>query len=344
LYSTHIEEKYMDVILKPIETFVSINWFTAIVGLVAGFALLWLSADVVTRKISPIARFFGVQELVVTILGISILSSMPEFFVSFISNLKGHPDTSIGNIIGSNFVTLTFVTSICGMVSPMIVKKEIKERESTWMILSSSIILILAIDGKLSRIDGIILVLLYIPYILSVIFEARRNSSSDESGSESRVKDRFILLHIGICCLAIVGIIVGAELAVQAGTVIGRRAHIPEATLGLIILACGTSLPEMAISLTAIIKKKADVTISEIYASNIFTAMFVLGVICIISPMQTSDPVIINFSLPFLILSGVTLQIFITTGSRFIRLEAIVVFALYCYFILGLFFKVGFAF
>ncbi|MBN1412217.1 MAG: calcium/sodium antiporter [Spirochaetales bacterium] len=329
-----------------LEPVVSSNWATAVLGLVAGIGLLWISSEAVIRNITPIARFFGVKELVITILGVSVFSSMPELVVSLLANARGKSDISLGNIVGSNFVTLTFVTALCAFIMPITVRDEVKEREAAWMILSTAIIFLLAIDGVLSRIDGFILMGLYTPYLISVIREAIRESRATktaEEGKEGRKRPNiFIPVLIGL--LGIAGIIGGAEITLQSGQTIGKWAGIPDLALGVILFALGTSLPELAIALSATFKKKADVSIGEIYASNIFTAMFVLGLCCIINPMENLDPNILRFDLPFLVLTGIVIQIFITTNKKLVRMEAAVIFILYIYFVLGHFFNLSFSF
>ena len=162
--------------LEWLDGLVETNLVTAIIGLIGGIALLWLSSEVVIRKIAPIARFFRVKELVIAVIGVSVLSSLPELTVSLAAGLQGEADISIGNVIGSNFVTLTFVTAFCALLAPMAIQRETKDRESAWMILSSAVILILSLDGELQRWDGAILILLYIPYLATVIRDAIRDS------------------------------------------------------------------------------------------------------------------------------------------------------------------------
>ncbi len=329
--------------LSPV---INLNLIASIIAFIFGIAILWLSSEIILKKINPIARFFGVKELVVTILGVSVLSSLPELLISLISNTQGNSNIAFGNIVGSNFVTLTFVTAVCAVISPIPVKKEAREREAVWMILSSVIILLLAIDRSLSRIDGFILMLFYIPYLISVIRDSKdkHNKSQTDNLQQNKNERGKISIHILVMLAAVAGVIAGADIALMGGQNIGVLLNIPPLALGIILFAFGTSLPEFAIALSATLKKKADIVISEIYASNIFTALFVLGLCCIVMPMNHLDERIINFDLPFLILSGIIVQIFITTNQKLIRMEAIVILALYCYFVLGHFLDLSFSF
>ncbi|RPH99979.1 MAG: hypothetical protein EHM72_10490, partial [Calditrichaeota bacterium] len=179
---------------NALETLFTRDIYASLGGLVVGIFLLWFCSDLVIKKITPIARHFGIKELVVTILGVSVLSSLPELTVSAFAAAQGKADISLGNVIGSNFVTLTFVTALCALISPIMISREIKERESSWMILSTTVIFMLAIDGRLTRIDGLILMILYVPYIVTVIRDAIKESAATKEGKKA-FKDKKIAAH-----------------------------------------------------------------------------------------------------------------------------------------------------
>ncbi len=299
-----------------------------------GIALLWLSSDIVTRKITPIARFFGVNDLVVTVLGVSVLSSLPELTISAFAIAAGNSDLSVGNVIGSNFVTLTFVTAVCGFIRPIDIHEQIRERESSWMILSSAFVLILSMDGTLSRSDGLFLILAYVPYLLTVIRDAMK-----EMKDAPRVKpEGRMWLHVLIAAAAIFGIIFSAKLALDNGEKLGLALGIPAVALGVILFAFGTSLPELAISLAATFKKNADVTIGEVYASNIFTQLVVLGICALMSPIDISAG-ILGFAMPYLVVAAVVIQMFITTQRLLSRWESAILMGMYALFAVSNFVK-----
>lgn len=285
---------------------------------VLGLLLLWASSEVIIRNITPLARVLGVKELVVTVLGVSVLSSLPELTVSAFAIARGASDISVGNVIGSNFVTLTFVTAVCALFHPIDIHREVQERESSWMILSSALVLILSMDGLLSRSDGCILILLYVPYIISVLRTARE-------GAEPRVTgiSRFRAVHLPLVLIlvGIAGVIGSSKLALDSGSRLAEAAGISALAMGVVLFAFGTSLPELAISLSATLKRKADVTIGEVYASNIFTQMVVLGICCLISPIAVASSML-SFAMPFLVLATVVIQLFVTSNLRITRLEA----------------------
>ncbi len=295
---------------------------------VLGLLLLWVSSEVIIRNISPLARFIGVKELVVTVLGVSILSSLPELTVSAFAIARGASDISVGNVIGSNFVTLTFVTAVCALFHPIDIHREVQERESSWMILSSALVMVLSLDGILTRSDGCILILVYVPYIFSVLKTAREGAEPRHTGVS---RFRAVYLPLLLILAGITGVIGSSKLALDSGARLGEAAGISALAMGVVLFAFGTSLPELAISLSATLKRKADVTIGEVYASNIFTQMVVLGICCLISPI-TVAPSMLSFAMPLLVLATVVIQLFVTSGLRITRREAVGLLAFYALF------------
>lgn len=304
----------------------------AVLLFLLGMVLLLGGSETITRNIGRLARSLGVNELVITVLGVSVLTSLPELTVSVFAVLRGEDAISIGNVIGSNFVTLTFVTAICALVRPIDIHEEVQSRESSWMILSSAIVLVLALDGRLSRSEGLVLILVYIPYVLSVLKSARAESGGPSSGRSSTSIVRPALFSI----LGVAGVIIGSKIALDSGSQLGATLGIPPLALGILLFAFGTSLPELTISLSATFKHKSDVTIGEVYASNIFTQLVVLGVCALIRPM-TIDPSLISFAMPFLILAAVVIQIFVTTERKVNRLEALGILMFYVLFAISQF-------
>ncbi len=296
-----------------------------------GIAGLYFGSAFVLARLPKIARALGVSELVVTILGVSILTSLPELAVSgYASYTEGQAgaESSIGNILGSNFVTLTFVLSLCALVKPFNVKTTIKDRETTWMILSSATLLVLATDGTLSRLDGGVLILVYFGYLVSVIKQAAKERAATEKREKLAPMDIIaVIFGIGL-------IMLGANLTVDGGTVLGRAIGFSPLAIGVIIFAAGTSLPELAISLGASLKGKSDVILGEVYASNIFTAFVVLGICLLIQPLDLGPvPNVLRVDLPLLILGATAMQLFVTTDRMLERWEAVVMLVFYGYYV-----------
>ncbi len=146
----------------------------SVIFFILGIIFLWTGTEAVLRRVPILAGWFRVSPLVVTVLLLAVITSMPEFCVSLFAAMRGQPAAAIGNIVGSNFVTLTFVAGICAMWRPIIVGPTLRERESSWMILSAALLLVIAMDGMISRIDGMILLAAYLPYFHGTLDEAKK--------------------------------------------------------------------------------------------------------------------------------------------------------------------------
>jgi cation:H+ antiporter len=205
-------------------------------------------------------------------------------------------------------VTLTFVTAVCAFIKPIETTTQIKDRESSWMILPTALVLVLGQDGRLGRVDGAIMILCYLPYIVSVIAGALEDKGTGHA--HAVVKG---------------GIPFPARLALMA-------AGIPPLALGVVLFAFGTSLPELSIAVSATLKGKREVSIGEVYASNTFTMMVVPGVCALIKPLTVSESMT-RFALPFLVLASVVIQGFITTGMKLQRWEAVLLLGFYGFFV-----------
>jgi cation:H+ antiporter len=292
-----------------------------------GIALLWGGTEAVIRRIPTLAAWLRVSPLVVTVMLVAVMTSLPEFCVSLFASLRGQPAAAVGNIVGSNFVTLTFVAGVCALWRPIVVGPTLRTRESSWMILSAALLLILAMDGTLSRTDGLLLLAAYYPYFRSTLDDARKLRRETEAIAASRP-----WLDIAIFAAGVGMVVLGSNWIVDHGSVLARRLGMNDLLIGVTFYAFGTSLPELAIALGAVLRRQADVTLGEIYASNIFTGLAVAGALCLIRPLPV-EPLIVSRDLPLLIFSGVLLQMFITTGGRFVRTEAAVMIALFALFL-----------
>lgn len=162
------------------------------------------------------------------------------------------------------------------------------------------------------------MILLYLPYVLNVLKTARAGAETVPTGA---VKKSWLWASAGTA-LGIFCIIGGSKIALDSGADLGGALGISSVVMGVLLFAFGTSLPELTISLSATFKDKSDVTIGEVYASNIFTQMVVLGVCCLVRPMEVA-PALVSFALPFLIVASVVIQLFVTSGRRLNRIEAL---------------------
>ena len=292
-----------------------------------GIVLLWSGTETVLRRVPKLAAWLRVSPLVVTVLLVAVMTSLPEFCVSLFASLRGQPSAAVGNLVGSNFVTLTFVAGLCALWRPIVVGPTLRARESSWMILSAALLLVLAMDGILSRTDGLLLLVSYFPYFRGTLDDAKKQRQETAAIAAPRPWLDILLFAAGVAM-----VVVGSNWIVEHGTVMAKAMGMSDLLIGVTFYAFGTSLPELAIALGAVFRRQADVTLGEIYASNIFTGLFVAGALCLIRPLPV-DPMIVGRDLPMLIVAGVLLQMFVTTGGKFVRSEAVAMIAIFVLFL-----------
>lgn len=302
-----------------------------------GIALLWGGTESVLHRVPKLAAWLRVSPLVVTVLLVAVMTSLPEFCVSLFAALRGQPAAAVGNIVGSNFVTLTFVAGLCALWRPIVVGPTIQTRESSWMILSAALLLVLAMDGKISRGDGLLLLASYYPYFRGTLADARRQRQAAPAPAAGQPHP---WLDFAVMGAGLGMIVLGSNWIVAYGSAMAKQLGMSDLLVGVTFYAFGTSLPELAIALGAVIHRHADVTLGEIYASNIFTGLAVAGALCLVRPLPV-EPLIVQRDLPLLVVAGVLLQMFVATGSRFVRFEAVVMIAVFALFLAAQFLGFG---
>lgn len=302
-------------------------WICLFLGFVI---ILWLSSNRVLVGVKRIARAFGVSEIAITLLVLSVFASLPEFLISALAALNRNSDVSLGTVVGSNIFTLLVVLGLAAIIRPFHVKMVIEERDSVWMLLSSAIILIF-VPGGISRLEGVLLLLLYFPYIVSVYLNEKKKRTSFSEGTRKKSKKwKEIFTLIGTISI----MLVSAEIVLRSGLKVAAIVHVPTLVMGLILMGIGTSIPETAIGISSALKKKTDITLGDVYGTNIFTCLFILGVCSIIQPIPESADVQ-AFILPFFIFSTIILQLFFSTHHKVGRLEGIILIVIYSYFALA---------
>jgi len=289
-------------------------------------ALVVKSSDSLLENVRAIAKSMGLSELLITLLGISILASLPEFFISLLAALNRSSEISLGTVVGSNIFTLLFVLGLSALLHPFKARRVIERRDSTWMILSASVLLVFANHG-ISRLEGLAMAMLYLPYIYSVYLDERKalKASKKVLTRETEKKALWILLFMAV-------LLISAEGVVRTGMRIAAELKLPVEIVALILVGIGSSLPETVIGVSSALKKHMDVTLGDVYGTNIFTALFIIGVSAIVHPIpiRSAD---LEFVLPFFIFSSIILQLFMVTRKNVTRFEGLALILLYAYFV-----------
>lgn len=260
--------------------------FLQIILLVVGFVMLIKGADWFVEGSSKIASKFGIPQIVIGLTIVAMGTSAPEAAVSITAALKGSAEITIGNVVGSNILNILLILGITSVIIPLSVKKNTLNIEIPFVIVVSAVLAFLGLkDGTVSRLDGIILLLMFIGFLVYLFYLSKQgiDTESDDvpelEEGDTVVKMLLLILVGGIL------IVWGSDVTVDAATEIARAFGWSERLIGLTIVAFGTSLPELITSVTAGIKGKSDIAVGNIVGSNIFNILFVVGITAVITPV-----------------------------------------------------------
>ncbi|MDS1269090.1 calcium/sodium antiporter [Lipingzhangella sp. LS1_29] len=311
------------------------SWLT-ILALLAGLGLLIAGGESLVRGASSLARTIGMSALVVGLTVVSFATSAPELAVTTGATLSGYPGLAIGNVVGSNIANILLVLGLCALVVPLQVKSQIIRADIPVMVVLSVAVLLLALDGTLSRTDGALLFAALLAYVTTTVVMARRQGVRIDSDSgtgaapPSTSRVRRAMVDLLLVILGAVMLVAGARLLVDAASDIATALGVSDLVVGLTVVAIGTSLPELVASLVAVARGERDIAVGNIVGSNAFNIGTVLGLTALISPEGVSVPVsALHFDLPVMLAVAVMLLPLAITGMAVVRWEGALLLACY---------------
>ena len=256
-------------------------WTAAIL---VGIFLLVKAGDKLSDKIIEVAEKAGISPLVISIILISLATTLPEITTSAIASYEGVDGIALGNALGSIFANIALILGLAAVIRPLKSGRE-AFRNSIVMLLSLLLVILLSLDGELSRADGVILLLAYALY-LYWLYRSHINVDMEAHKGKSTFLDYVLLIILGLLLVA------GAKLVVYGGRNIAEAVGISEYVIGATIVAIGTSLPEMTNALYGALKERGSISIGNIIGANIMNALIVLGLASVIRPLQTSASIL----------------------------------------------------
>lgn len=290
--------------------------------LVLGFVFLIKGADLFVDGSSSIAKHMKIPSIIVGLTIVAMGTSAPEASVSITAAIAGNSDISLGNIVGSNIFNFLVVIGVSAMIFPIISHKDIIKRDLWWNLGITGLLLVLMLDNKIGRIDGIILLLGMALYLFVVIRNALKNRTEESKEELISVPKSIIFMIIGLAA-----IICGGNFVVDNASIIAKSLGLSETLIGLTIVAIGTSLPELVTSITAAKKKEAGIALGNAVGSNIFNILFILGASSALTPINVAPELFIDTII--LIAVGIMIFIFAYTGKKTNRTEGIICTLLY---------------
>ena len=253
---------------------------------VLGLVLLYFGADSLVKGGASIALKLNVSPLVIGLTLVAYGTSAPEMVVSIDAALKGLGDVSIGNVVGSNICNIALILGLCAVITPLRVNPELLKFDIFVMIGSAGCLLgFFILNSGVNRVEGACLLLAAISYTLWSFYASRKGGMKEKEDDLPKVQYG-ILLSVIFVLGGLAALVGGAKLFVNSAVRIAEFCGVSEAVIGLTVVAIGTSLPELATSVVAAIKKEQDIAIGNVIGSNIFNVLAILGAAPLITPVR----------------------------------------------------------
>ena len=313
--------------------------------IVIGFVLLVLGAELLVRGSSNIASKFHIPEMLIGLTIVALGTSAPELIITVTSAFSGNTDLIIGNAIGSNLCNLLFILGLMAIIRPVLIDEDAKKIHIPIAFLSVLVILFIEIShissnpSFIGRVDGIILVILFLAYFTYPIFseikdirKAYKENKNEESTKNIKIFVQIIFIIIGIVLLKF-----GGDFVVDYSTEIAQSLGISERVIGLTIVAIGTAMPELITSIIAVIRKDTDLAVGNLVGSCVLNLLLILGVGAIITPLEFSNEFTQNLIL--LAISTLILWIFNFIGKKntITRFKGFILLIIFTFYMVGLF-------
>ena len=287
---------------------------------IVGLALILLGANYLTDGAVVLAKKLNVPEIVIGLTIVAIGTSMPELVVSVLSALNGQYDLSVGNVVGSNICNVFLILGIVAMIKPVALSKSNMLRDLPMCLLSSIVLWAACSTNVLddtdinivSRSNGVIMIALFVGFIYMTLLGARNEAPADDEEEHSKPTPLWLAAIMIVGGLA--GLIYGGELFIKNITSIARALNISESVISITIVAAGTSMPELATSVVAMIKGRKGIALGNVVGSNISNVFLVLGVSSTIHPLTLSG--IGQIDLMMVVLASVLMMLSAWTFGR----------------------------
>ncbi|MEM9226361.1 MAG: calcium/sodium antiporter [Verrucomicrobiota bacterium] len=303
--------------------------------LAVGLAALCFGGDWLARGAGSLALLWKISPVVVGLTIVSIATSMPEMITAIIAAAKGNSGLAVGNIIGSNLGNIGLILGIAALITPIRIQWRLIRQEVPLLLLITLLFSLLCLigytyTGALGRIEGILLLAGAVAYLVFLTVQARGTKRAIEEEYEDELANPIqnIWICLGLVLIAGVALWIGAELLVNSSVVLARRMDISDELIGLTIVAIGTSLPELAASVAAALRKQSDIIAGNIVGSNVFNMLLVGGGVAAVYPVQLEGKLFL-LEYPAMILLTLLLWVLFFTQRKVSRMEGGLLLVLY---------------
>ena len=296
--------------------------------LALGVALLYAGGELLVDNSVRLAKNFRVSNMVIGLTVVAFGTSCPELAASLTATLQGASDIAVGNVFGSNVANIGLILGISALILPFEVTVIFLRREVAFMIFATVLVYPLMSNGVLGRLEGVILVLLLVGYLVVLLKspDAQDEHLIDVENLEKEPRPIW-LASLGVA-VGIGLLIAGAQSLVSGAVTIATALGVSERVIGLTMVAFGTSLPELAASVVAARKGEGDLILGNLVGSNIFNILSILGLTAVVVPIAVSAD---SLRLDFWMMLGISilLLVFLYSNKRLVRLEGVALLAIY---------------
>lgn len=298
-----------------------------IILLFMGLVGLYYGAEWLVTGSARFAHALHIKPIVIGLTIVAFGTSTPELVTSVLAGIKHFNDIAVGNIVGSNIANIALILGLSSLVRPLKIDMKLLNRDMSIMIGCSCLLYFMSWDGVLNRWEGVALFVGIVVYTFYVYIAALNDSKTVEKEfqefeeligvTHNGIKKDVVLIIIGLGTL-----VVGAHLLVHSAVYIAKAVGISELVIGLTVIAVGTSLPELATSMVASIRKEAEISVGNIVGSNIFNILAVLGVAAMIQPIRV-NPDSLRLDMPVMLFFSIFLVPLITWKFVLTRLQGL---------------------
>jgi cation:H+ antiporter len=308
---------------------------------VLGLAALIAGAEALVRGASRLAAAWGISPLVIGLTVVAFGTSAPEMAVSVGAAISGTTDLAIGNVVGSNIANVLLILGVSALVAPLLVAEQIIRQEIPVMIGASLVVVAMALDGSIGRVEAGLLLALVVAYTGFLIVQSRRASqaATDEFASEIPTSrwDRHWSVQAALVIGGLALLVLGADWLVGAAVTFAKVMGVSDLVVGLTVVAVGTSMPEIATSLIAALRGQRDIAVGNVVGSNVFNLLAVLGAAGVVSAGGLGVPdAARNFDLWVMLAVAFACLPILLTGREIARWEGIVFLGYYAAYVLYL--------
>ncbi|MCH4563621.1 calcium/sodium antiporter [Halomonas sp. EGI 63088] len=273
-----------------------------IVAFVAGLVLLIVGAEALVRGASRLAARMGISPLIIGLTVVAFGTSSPELAVSLKAAIDDQAGIAMGNVVGSNIFNVLFILGVSALIVPLVVAQQLVRFDIPLMIGLSVVVLLMALDGGIGRLDGLLLVTGLLVYLALLFVQNQRSTVDTPSDAGAASDHRHWGIHLGLVAGGLVVLVLGSRWFVEGAVAFAAYLGVSEQVIGLTIIAAGTSLPEVVTSIIAALRGERDIAVGNVVGSNVFNILGVLGLTGLLAPSGiAASPAMVGFDIPVMI-------------------------------------------